>query len=53
LARIESTVDTGAKEFASNAAQWVALRDDLVARRAAAALGGTEKSRERHTARGK
>lgn len=53
MARIESTVDTGAKEFAANAAQWRALRDDLAARRAAAALGGSEKSRERHTARGK
>ena len=53
MARIESSVDTSAKEFAANAAQWGALRDDLAARRAAAALGGNEKSRERHTARGK
>ena len=53
MARIESSVDTSAKEFAANAAQWRALRDDLAARRAAAALGGNEKSRERHAARGK
>jgi hypothetical protein len=45
LARLESTIDTKAKEFAAGAAQWRDLRDDLVARRAAAALGGSEKSR--------
>ncbi len=36
-----------------NAAHNIALRDELRAKVAQAALGGNEKSRERHTARGK
>ena len=36
-----------------NAAQWAALVDELKSCRAAAALGGNEKSRERHVSRGK
>jgi 3-methylcrotonyl-CoA carboxylase beta subunit len=32
---------------------WAALREELIARRGVAALGGNAKARERHTARGK
>ncbi|WP_432770475.1 MAG: methylcrotonoyl-CoA carboxylase [Sphingopyxis sp.] len=39
--------------FRANAAHNRALNDELRARVAAAALGGNEKSRERHTSRGK
>ncbi len=39
--------------FRSNAAHNIALRDELRTKVAAAALGGNEKSRERHAARGK
>jgi 3-methylcrotonyl-CoA carboxylase beta subunit len=53
LAQIETLVEKDAKEFRANAAQWKALTEELLARRAEAALGGSEKSRERHTARGK
>ncbi len=40
-------------QFRANAAQNRRLRDELWARVATAALGGNEKSRERHVARGK
>jgi len=53
LAQIVSAVDKSATEFQSNAAQWRTLCDELEQRRGAAALGGNEKSRQRHTARGK
>ncbi|NBS02895.1 MAG: methylcrotonoyl-CoA carboxylase, partial [Rhizobiales bacterium] len=36
-----------------NRLAWQALRDDLMAKREAAALGGPVKARERHLARGK
>ena len=39
--------------FRANAAHNRALKDELWAKVADAALGGNEKSRERHTARGK
>jgi 3-methylcrotonyl-CoA carboxylase beta subunit len=39
--------------FRANAAHNRALRDELWAKVAEAALGGNEKSRERHTSRGK
>src|SRR3546814_20156064 len=39
--------------FHANAAHNRALRDELYARVAEAALGGNAKSRERHTSRGK
>ncbi|WP_423142096.1 carboxyl transferase domain-containing protein [Parablastomonas sp. CN1-191] len=44
---------TDGEEFRARAAHNRALADDLRARVAKAALGGNEKSRERHTARGK
>ena len=39
--------------YRANAAHNIALKDALLARVAEAALGGNEKSRERHTSRGK
>jgi len=53
VARIGSTIDTRSREFLINAGQWQLLTDELTAARAAAALGGNEKSRERHVSRGK
>jgi 3-methylcrotonyl-CoA carboxylase beta subunit len=53
LAVISSTIDTGAAELRANAEKMRGLVGDLQARRAEAALGGPEKSRERHVARGK
>jgi len=46
-------IDTASLEFRHNAARMRALVDDLNARRAAAALGGPARARERHVARGK
>jgi 3-methylcrotonyl-CoA carboxylase beta subunit len=53
VAPIASTIDRTARDFRANAALWQGLAEELRQRRAAAALGGSEKSRERHTARGK
>jgi 3-methylcrotonyl-CoA carboxylase beta subunit len=53
VARIDSNIDPKSREFRANAAQWQLLADELRAARATAALGGNEKSRERHVARGK
>ncbi len=53
MARIESVVDTRSRDFLANAAQWQILIDDVKAARAAAALGGNDKARERHASRGK
>jgi 3-methylcrotonyl-CoA carboxylase beta subunit len=53
VARLTSRVDPGAAEFQANAAVWSALAEELRRHRAAAAAGGPEKARERHTARGK
>ncbi|HEV7169129.1 MAG TPA: carboxyl transferase domain-containing protein [Micrococcaceae bacterium] len=50
---IESTVDTGSAAFAENEAAQTALVKELRTRLATAALGGPERSRERHLARGK
>ena len=50
---IESQIDTRSPEFAANAASLRAVVDDLKKQLARAALGGGEKARERHTARGK
>ena len=50
---IESKVDLESAETRANAESWAALRAELQERRAAAALGGNEASRERHMARGK
>jgi 3-methylcrotonyl-CoA carboxylase beta subunit len=53
LAALETSVDPKSKEFKANAAQMRALVDELNRRRAEAALGGNEKTRERHIKRGK
>ncbi|GAB3035351.1 carboxyl transferase domain-containing protein [Parafrigoribacterium mesophilum] len=50
---IISRVDRSSESFAANAAAQRALVDELRQRLAAAALGGPERSRERHLARGK
>lgn len=48
-----SSVNPDSDQFCTNAVHNRALKDDLWARVAEAALGGNEKSRERHVARGK
>ena len=53
MARIESNIDTQSREFRLNAAQWQSLTNEMKAARHAAALGGNEKSRQRHVGRGK
>ena len=51
--RIDSKVVVDSEEFRARAAHNRALAEKLRADVATAALGGTEKARERHTARGK
>jgi len=46
-------INADSEAYRANAAHNVALKDELRARVAEAALGGNEKSRERHTSRGK
>jgi 3-methylcrotonyl-CoA carboxylase beta subunit len=53
LAILSSAIDTGGDEFGANAERMRALTAELQARRAEAALGGSEKARERHIGRGK
>ncbi len=53
MARIETSIDSRSREFLANAGRWQQLADELISARATAALGGNEKSRERHIARGK
>jgi 3-methylcrotonyl-CoA carboxylase beta subunit len=53
LAILSSAIDTGGAEFGANAERMRALTAQLQARRAEAALGGSEKARERHIGRGK
>ena len=48
MAILSSSVDKSAAEFRANAEKMRALTAELQARRAEAALGGSEKSRERH-----
>ncbi len=50
---LATSIDPASDIFAANAAHNRALADELCARTDAAALGGPEKSRERHVARGK
>ncbi|MDE2084601.1 MAG: methylcrotonoyl-CoA carboxylase [Xanthomonadaceae bacterium] len=50
---IESQIDTRSPEFVANAASLRAVVDDLKKQLALAALGGGEKAREKHIARGK
>ncbi len=53
MAILKSSFDANSEESKSSAAEWAALAGELRARRAAAAAGGPEKARERHTGRGK
>src|SRR6201985_2431034 len=53
MTRLTSLVDPASDSFAANAAHNRALAEELRADVATAALGGSEKSRERHVARGK
>ncbi len=50
---LATAIDPDSESFRANAAHNHALRDELWAKVAEAALGGNEKSRERHIARGK
>ena len=50
---IASIIDTRSAEFSANAARMRALADELKAKRAEAALGGSQRTRERHLSRGK
>ena len=50
---LTTAVNADSDAFRANAAHNGALRDELWAKVATAALGGNEKSRERHTSRGK
>ncbi len=53
MAILSSSIDTQAADYRANAQRMRALVAELQARRAEAAQGGSQKSRERHTARGK
>ena len=50
---LKSKLDTASTKFADNARAMEALVEELRAKTAEAALGGSERSRERHVARGK
>jgi 3-methylcrotonyl-CoA carboxylase beta subunit len=50
---LTSSINADSDTFRANAAHNRALRDELWTKVATAALGGNEKSRERHTSRGK
>ncbi len=53
MAILATSADPQSKEFKANAAAMRALVEELNKRRAEAALGGGEKTRERHVKRGK
>jgi 3-methylcrotonyl-CoA carboxylase beta subunit len=53
VAQLGTQIDPNSAEFRANAEAMRALAAELQARRAQAALGGSEKSRERHVSRGK
>ena len=53
LAVLSSSFDPSSADVSANRNEWAALATDLKAKRAEAALGGPEKARERHVARGK
>jgi 3-methylcrotonyl-CoA carboxylase beta subunit len=50
---IASNIDLSSAEFAANAARMRVLAQELHARRAEAALGGSQRARDRHVSRGK
>ena len=53
MAVLSSTFDPSRADTAANRTEWEAMAADLRTKRAEAALGGPEKARERHLARGK
>ncbi len=53
MAVIESKLDPHSPDMKANGDAWAALRADLQQRRATVAMGGPQKARERHAARGK
>ena len=53
MAILSSSIDKNAADFRANAERMRALVSELQARRAEAALGGSERARERHVGRGK
>ena len=53
MAVLKSQIKPTSPQFQSNAAQMQILIDELVTKRQEAALGGSQKSRERHLERGK
>jgi 3-methylcrotonyl-CoA carboxylase beta subunit len=53
VAVIRSNADPASAAFRTNAEAWAELLADLDARRAAAAEGGSQRTRERHISRGK
>jgi 3-methylcrotonyl-CoA carboxylase beta subunit len=53
VASIKSTLNVESAEFRANAEAMRGLAEELQARRAAAATGGSDSARERHLARGK
>ncbi|HEX6859584.1 MAG TPA: carboxyl transferase domain-containing protein [Caulobacteraceae bacterium] len=53
MSKLTSAIDPNSEAFARNAAHNRALVEELRAKVAQAALGGPEKSRDKHTARGK
>ena len=50
---IQSSADLLSDTAQANRAAWAGLRDDLMGKRAAAAEGGPQRSRDRHLSRGK
>ncbi len=53
MTRIQSTISAQSEEFRRNQEAMKALAEELTALREIAAAGGSDKARERHTARGK
>jgi 3-methylcrotonyl-CoA carboxylase beta subunit len=53
LAVLSSSFDPSRADAGVNRNEWAAMAADLTAKRAETALGGPEKARERHVARGK
>ncbi len=50
---LHSSLTSHTPDAAANAAAWAALNADLAEKRAAAAAGGPQRARDKHTARGK
>jgi 3-methylcrotonyl-CoA carboxylase beta subunit len=53
MTRLKSALSAKSADAQAHAAEWRRLVDELIARRRAAAEGGSSRARERHVARGK